>query len=346
MSVEARSGRQRIHRGWLSALVLMLVIGVGAGIKIAERYPLLNQAPSAQAKALNVDQVSSASVTSEHHIDLAKSSQSPAASRAGDSETKAVDFEFGEDPGKTYATRHLAAEFAGLASAAENGDLIAARTLMVRLETCSRVVRNDAAMKRWKDKLKNPEYIYQDMYKNLPGGAETRIRQEENRYRHCGELSDEQRASQHRWVEQLADAGDIEARLRFPYLAQPQEWDRVDAAQRRQHFVEHAQGYLNAEIASGNGDALGAMAQAYMKPIISGETTPFEIDPAMAYRYYYAYAQTAEGQRLIAMQQNGGNVGMVDLASSTLIRLESQLTPEQIANERREANAIFKACCF
>ena len=87
------------------------------------------------------------------------------------------------------------------------------------------------------------------------------------------------------------------------------------------------------------------MAWSYMKPVISGANVPFEVDPAMAYRYYYAYAQTIESRSATAYIKTPTSEGPVDLSASTLVRLESQLTAEQIANERREANAIFKTCC-
>ena len=319
-------------------MVATAVISFSVGLKCGGAQPYSSGGQVVQSKEQSVNSLSHATEKSRPRVRSDKHSDS---SGSGDGRTNISDPAFDEDPRQMYAVTNLAAEFAQLASAAESGDLIAARTLLNRLETCSRAPRTAAALQRKKEKIRSPDYTYKDQ----PGGIPAALRQQDSLYQHCGELTEEQSESQSQWVEQLADAGDTAARLLFPFIAQPHEFDRVDVDQRQERFVEQAKAYLNAEIASGNGAALGTMAHAYMRPVISGSSTPFQLDPAMAYRYSYAYAQTPEGQSAVAYIKSPTYEGMVDLASNTLIRLESQLTAEQIADERREANAILKACC-
>ena len=332
-SMQEKSRKPRAELVWLIVVVLAIA-SLGVGIHYGGE-----ESPQA-SKRLTIDRATDSHDSGVLVAPPAESRRSVA--RAADQEkVKFRDPALDEEPRQLYAVSNLAAQFEGLASMAENGDLIAARTLLERLGICSNAQRTPIALQKKKDKIKNAYYIYKD----LPGGIETALRYEDTLYQYCGALTDEQRESHPRWAEQLADAGDTEARLQFSAIPQPNAWDRVDAAERRQRFVEKAKGYLNAEIAAGNGRALAVMAQSYMRPIISGAIVPFEIDPAMAYRYYYAYAQTSESRNGTAYIKTPSSEGVVDLASNTLIRLESQLTPEQIANERREANAILKACC-
>ena len=332
--MQERSRKPRAHLVWLIVVVVFAIASLGVGIRYGREESLR------ASKSMPTDPGTDSRDSGVLVAPPAESRRSIARA-AEQGEVKFRDTEFDEEPGRLYAVSNLAAQFAGLASMAEKGDLIAARTLLERLGICSNAQRNAIALQRKKEKIKNPDYIYKD----LPGGIEASLRYQDTLYQHCGELTDEQQESHSHWAEQLADAGDTQARLQFAAIPQPNEWDHVDAAERRQRFVEKAKGYLNAEIAAGNGLALAAMAQSYMRPIISGAIVPFDIDPAMAYRYYYAYAQTSESRNGTAYIKTPTSEGVVDLASNTLIRLESQLTPDQIANERREANAILKACC-
>jgi hypothetical protein len=226
--------------------------------------------------------------------------------------------DFSERPGSVYKTSRLADEYSRLANLAAQGDLIAARTLFEQLQHCEKAPKNMQELEKYGKKLRDPEYPYAS--------------------------NPEQKGSVSKWTGQLAAAGDSKARLIFPFIAQPRDFERNDFAEQRAAFVETARNYLNEEISLGNGEALGAMASAYRRPIIEGHSTPFELDPAAAYRYYYAYALTPEGaphSRII--MPSGEQIN--DIPGGILARMESQLTAEQIAIEREAAMRIVQQCC-
>jgi hypothetical protein len=248
--------------------------------------------------------------------------------------------DFSERPGSVYKTSRLADEYSRLANLAAQGDLIAARTLFEQLQHCEKAPKNMQELEKYGKKLRDPEYPYA----SNPENAARMFSDTRALFDHCGELTDEQKGSVSKWTGQLAAAGDSKARLIFPFIAQPRDFERNDFAEQRAAFVETARNYLNEEISLGNGEALGAMASAYRRPIIEGHSTPFELDPAAAYRYYYAYALTPEGaphSRII--MPSGEQIN--DIPGGILARMESQLTAEQIAIEREAAMRIVQQCC-
>jgi hypothetical protein len=248
--------------------------------------------------------------------------------------------DFSERPGSVYKTSHLASEFPRLAGLADQGDLVAARTLLEQLQHCQLAPKNVKELEKYARKLRDPNYPHA----SNPENATRMFEDKRALLDHCGELSDEQRDSVAKWSGQLAAAGDSKARLEFPFVAQPSDWERNDFNEQRAAFVETARNYLNEEISLGNAEALGAMAHAYMPPVISGQTTPFELDPATAYRYLYAYALTPEGAPTSRIVMPSGEQ-ITDIPGAILARMESQLSAEQIALEREAALRIVQQCC-
>jgi hypothetical protein len=248
--------------------------------------------------------------------------------------------DFSERPGSVYKTSHLASEFPRLAGLADQGDLVAARTLLEQLQYCQLAPKNAQELEKYGRKLGDPKYPYASNAEN----AARMLSDTRALFDHCGELTDEQRDSVAKWSGQLAAAGDSKARLEFPFIAQPRDWERNDFNEQRTAFVETARNYLNEEIALGNAEALGVMAHAYMPPVMSGEMTPFELDPAMAYRYFYAYALTPEGAPTGRIMMPAGEQ-ITDIPGGILARMESQLSAEQIAHEREAALRIVQQCC-
>jgi hypothetical protein len=247
--------------------------------------------------------------------------------KASMSDPRPGDFE--EIPGKTYKVDNLAMEYRKFASSAGNGDLVAARTLYKSLQVCESAPKDEAALSDLSAKTKDPNSIFSQ----LPGGTDRYLSYQRSLLNHCGVLSNEQRDFLTKWTSQLAEAGDSDARIKFARIAQPKDFEKIDFQEKRSAFIERAKRYLDDEIDSGDATALSAMAQAYMRPIINGNTTPFEVDPAMAYQYYYAYGMTSEA------------APYAQSITNILARLESQLSAEQINEARDKGLEIYNSCC-
>lgn len=226
-----------------------------------------------------------------------------------------------------YAIRQLLSDFPRLAALAQSGDLVAAKVLWRALERCSQGPRNQAELDAKLRTILSDRYTVPEF---VSGGRSEMAENVKRHFSRCGELLPDQINSKRKWVAQLAEAGDMEARIEFPFAAQPGDIELSDFAERRNAFVEKAKEYLNAEIASGNASALSAMAHAYMPPIIAGQTTPFTVDDEQAYKYYFAYA----------LSENAP-AGVVTI----IARLENSLTPQQIQHAREDGRRIFDECC-
>jgi hypothetical protein len=212
-----------------------------------------------------------------------------------------------------------------LAARARDGDIIAARTLFRGLTTCHGAPLSDRALKRFEEKVENPDYRF---YGTEQGRQN--LERARSRYRHCNGLSRDQINSKPRWSAQLAEAGDSQARFEYMYLNAPMDVDMKGYPERVEAFRNRALGYLNAEIESGNPHGLLAMANSHLPSVVQGQPSPFELDPAMAYANYYAYGLTSNPE--------------IDVAR-ILVRLETELTPEQIQEARISGTAIFEHCC-
>jgi hypothetical protein len=330
-------------------VALASVLAISAGVLVAafligktnwpghsgkgEKPPMADAAPAlATSTGHNVDSGSEGLAASTRRTEAT----TPEGTSAPDPHAT----DFSERPGNVYRTSHLASEFARLAELADQGDLVAARTLLEQLQHCLLAPKNVQELEKYGRKLRDPNYPYA----SNPGNAARMFRDKRALFDHCGELSDEQRDSVAKWSGQLAAAGDSKARLEFPFVAQPRDWERNDFNEQRVAFVETARNYLNEEISLGNAEALGVMAHAYMPPVISGQMTPFELDPAMAYRYFYAHALTPDGAPTSRIVMASGEE-ITDIPGAILARMESQLSAEQIAHEREAALRIVLQCC-
>jgi hypothetical protein len=228
-----------------------------------------------------------------------------------------------------YKIKNLASEFSKLASAADKGDLIASRTLYRTLQDCRVAPKNAKSLEDLRKNIQDKKSYYE----SLPGGAEEYLLSQTAQYNRCGEPSADQSKSLARWAAQLADAGDSEARIEFAMIAQPMDFHDADYDEQRSKFVDKAKNYINEEIDSGNAGALLAMALGYMPPIVDGNSTPFQVNPFLAYEYYYAYAMSSEAS---PYSQSVTNI---------LAKLEGQLSPQQVEEGRSAGASIFSHCC-
>ncbi len=234
--------------------------------------------------------------------------------------------DFQSIPGALYSVGNLANEFNGLAAKALGGDEIASRTLLKALELCTSAPRNSEDLAKIKSKSLDPNFFEASegsQYLNYQLSLSS----------HCGFLSEEQFKSSANWVGALAKAGDSEARLKYPFEAQPLNPESKDYQERRAKFVSEARNYLDAEISAGNVDALNAMAGAYMPSPIQGQSPSFDVDQRMAYQYYYAYAMAPESATRSAT------------IASILIKLESGLNAAQIEEARAAGVLLYQSCC-
>jgi len=226
-----------------------------------------------------------------------------------------------------YSIRHLASDFFRLAALADAGDLGAAKALWRALERCSLGPRNQAELDSRVRAMLSDRYTVPE---SVPGGRQALVESLKESFARCGELSIAQAESRKKWISQLAEAGDTDARLEFPFSAQPDGLDLSDYAERRSAFVESAKEYLNAEINSGNSAALSAMAHSFMAPVLAGQTTPFVVDSEQAYKFFFAHALSGSAS---------------PSTESILARLENSMSAEQIQHAREEGRRIFEACC-
>ena len=167
--MEAKSRRFRVLLAWLIAVVLLSIASLDVGIYYGREQSIQanKSVPTDSGKVSEDSGVLVAPAT------LSQRSTGPV---AGDGGATLRDTEFDEKPGRVYAVPNLSAQFAGLELMAKNGDLIAARTLFSRIMTCSDAPRNAAALLRKEEKIKSPDYVYLNSYKNTPGGIETALR--------------------------------------------------------------------------------------------------------------------------------------------------------------------------
>lgn len=295
------------------ALVIAAILGIGVYWMFARSHETNRTVPQDQAQT---DLGAAAPAESPQLAQARRAKGIPAVGQGMERSVKMFD----EVPGETYSIQNLSGQFNKLSDQAAKGDLVAARTLYRGLGFCRHAPRDDAALYKLKQKF------------DANGDARA-YEFQQFLYQRCGILTDEQFEQRRQLVGQLAEAGDSEARLAYPMAGQPKDFDSDSFTQERSEFKEKAKGYLNAELAQGNESALLSMALTYMPPIVQGQTVPFEVNPLMAYEYYYAYGLSATGQ------------GKQDSAVVVLARLESQLTPEEISNARANAQTILMQCC-
>ena len=142
----------------------------------------------------------------------------------------------------------------------------------------------------------------------------------------------------------LAESGDADSRIRFLSEGQPRDTLADDFQAQWDAYRTDAKRYLEAEIAAGNDEALLAMGEGYQKAAINGQTTPFEVNPALQYTYEYAYAMLNPPTANVVSILPDGSQQVSSSMESTLTHLESQLTPEQIAAALAEAARLAQCC--
>jgi hypothetical protein len=94
--------------------------------------------------------------------------------------------DFSERPGSVYKTSHLASEFPRLAGLADQGDLVAARTLLEQLRHCQLAPRNVKELEKYARKLRDPNYPHA----SNPENATRMFEDKRALLDHCGELSE------------------------------------------------------------------------------------------------------------------------------------------------------------
>jgi hypothetical protein len=314
-----------------SLLAIAVLVIVGGVAFVMWRFDAINASPetaSAQTNPLIADSESPVEHDTRTEVAANQSMVSAHPSSRSDparTEPPVAANYFQAEPGKTLTITNLAVEFSALAARAGNGDIIAARTLFRGLTTCQGAPLSDRALKRFEDKVENPDYLF---YGTEEGRQN--LERARSQYRHCNGLTRDQINSKPRWSAQLAEAGDSQARLEYMYLNAPTDIDMKGYPERVEAFRNRAMGYLNAEIESGNPQGLLAMANSHMPSVVQGQSSAFAPDPAVAYANYYAYGLTSNPQ--------------IDVAG-LLARLETELTPEQIQQARSSGTAIFEHCC-
>lgn len=144
--------------------------------------------------------------------------------------------------------------------------------------------------------------------------------------RDCDQVPADEIAARLAWLEQSAEAGDVEAQLAYGVIAGLDYADpRVIARDIRafEAYRIKAVRYLTAAAAAGNGDAMVQLAEVY------GEGTMVPKDLVLQYAYAHAAART----------------GLFHGAPAAAARLEATLAPHQIAAGRAFAEQLLLRCC-
>jgi hypothetical protein len=220
-----------------------------------------------------------------------------------------------EDPIFEFARR-----YGEYARRAEAGDVEAARTLYLNIQTCSGFARSAAEVEASIEEqqaqggLKTPDAAKQS--------RENQLRD----MRRCSVLSDEQLASLGHWLEVGAELGDADARLRFVEGGGPSDKGDGRFYGELRAWKEQAMRYVEQEIARGNPLALRAAAEGYMYG------NAFPRDPTKAYAYAYAF-QLSQGQ-----QNNSALSAWVQILRSKVPEGEGNLA-EQLGRQ------VYAECC-
>jgi hypothetical protein len=231
-----------------------------------------------------------------------------------------------------YRVRNLVAEYKELAALARDGDVNAARALLDTTVECQIAPRGILDLEKLQARLDDPGNT---RYASMDAESRQSIYDEHlELYRRCLNISQVALDSFPEWALIVAESGDREARVNYAMLGKPRDLADPDVQKKNVEFIERAKGYLNEEIARGNAEALMTMAVAYMPPVFSGHYTPFVIDPAEAYKYYYAFGQTEDGRSVYA-----------DTVAGNLAKLEEKLSEDQIRFAREEGSKIYEMCC-
>lgn len=244
----------------------------------------------------------------------------------GPTRSDAVERSFSAQDGQTLSVGNLANDMPMLSARAQQGDVVAARTLFRDLKTCERAPASAEEMERVIERSNDPNY----RFSIATEAGRQHLADAKELFKHCGSLSRDQRATLQQWSQQLADAGDEQARLEYLYTNLPHDADDLDFQDRLDAFREKARTYLQAEIDAGDPLGLLAMANGFMRGVTQGQGSPFGVDPQEAYTYYFAYGLTQNPE--------------LD-TTQILAGLSNKLTQEQISQAQQTAQTIYANCC-
>lgn len=237
-----------------------------------------------------------------------------------------------------YAVRNLDADFKRLKVMSDAGDLDATRALDDAVAQCVSYQLIDTALHRTR------RHLATETDPGRKARLEQAIRLFTSKAEFCGndaaDYVDQLPALSHR----LAESGDADSRIRFLWEGQPRDTLADDFQAQWETYRADAKRYLEAEIAAGNDEALRAMAEGYENTTLYGRSTPFEVNPALQYTYEYAYAMLNPPTANVVSILPDGSPQFSSSTESTLTRLESQLTPEQIAAARAQAARLAQCC--
>jgi hypothetical protein len=165
------------------------------------------------------------------------------------------------EPGLTYEVTNLAMQQEFLLRAAQNGDLVAARTLRRALRACPPYMPRDETEL---EQLRNQIDLGSRSNFLRPGEPQQQGHSRLNAYMNsCGFLPAALQDQEYSLIAQLAQAGDSDARLEFPFSADRIDGRAPNASALREAHPQLALQYLDSELAAGNPLALRAMARSY-----------------------------------------------------------------------------------
>lgn len=229
---------------------------------------------------------------------------------------------FQADPGKTYTVTNLAVQQESLLRAAQQGDLVAARTLRRALKVCPGYLpRDERELSQLRNQIDDGSRSNFRLPDETPQSGHARLTA---LVESCGLLPAGLYDQEYELVAQLAQAGDPDARIEFLFIDSRIDGRSPNAAAMREAHPRLALNYLESELAAGNPLALRAMARSYR------DGTLHRRDPIMAYAYNYA-ATLAPGDHRVL--------------SETLPGQAAGLSAEQLASTQRLAREIYQRCC-
>lgn len=226
------------------------------------------------------------------------------------------------EPGLAYEVTNLAVQQESLLRAAQDGDLVAARTLHRALRTCPPFMpRNESELEQLRNQI---DLGARSNFRRTGEPAEQGHSRLNAYMNTCGFLPSALQDQEYSLIAQLAEAGDSDARLEFPFLADRIDGRAPNASAVREAHPQLALHYLETELASGNALALRAMARSYQEGVLHRR------DPVMAYAYLYA-ATLAPGDHRVLLE--------------TLPARAASLSADQLASAQRLAQEIYQRCC-
>jgi hypothetical protein len=225
-------------------------------------------------------------------------------------------------PGLTYPVTNLALQYDSLLQAANQGDDVAARTLRRALKTCPPTLpRNETELAQIRAGIDAGTYSTFRRPSEPPIDGHNRLAAYLSR---CGMVPAEAYELQFPLLARLAEAGDSDARLEYPFAREMISSRSPRAAEYRSEHARLALQYLESELIAGNPLALHAMARSYREGVLRPR------DPVLAYTYVYA-ATLAPGDHRVLNEHMAGHA--------------AGLTSDQIEEARRQASMIYTNCC-